>query len=132
MQAHQVAAGLFVGGIEIDDSSRNLVFCAGGDILRLQTGAKASHQPVMDRLAFGQNPDPKRRIEIVHAFEDPLAKVRGVEQQGMDTPAFGRLDDAFDIDLHPLGIKMDGEPFCDKPAVSRVLKGGAQFANYLT
>ena len=59
MDAHQVTAGLFVGGIEIDDGRRDLLFGAGGHMLRHQARTEASHQPVMDRLTFRQHPDPK-------------------------------------------------------------------------
>ena len=131
MHAHQVAAGLFVGGIEIDDRGRDFLFGAGGDILRHQPGIEASHQPVMDGLTLRQNPDPERRIEIVHAFENPLVETRGIEQQRMDAAAFREPDDAFDIDLDLLGIELDREPPGDEPAISRILKGGAQFANDL-
>ena len=107
------------------------VLDVGGDILRDQTGAEASHQPVMDGLTFRQNPDPKRRIEIVHAFENPLVEIRGIEQQRMHAAALRLPDDAFDIDIDLLGVEMDREPLRDEPAISRILERGAQFANDL-
>jgi hypothetical protein len=58
--------------------------------------------------------------------------MRGIEEQRMDAPAFRQPNDAFDIDLNLFGIKVDGEPPCNKPAVSSILKGGAQLANDLT
>ena len=100
-------------------------------LLRHQTCAEASHQPVMDGLAFRQHPDPERRIEIVHAFEDPLGKARSIEQQRMDAAAFRRSDHAFDVDFDLLGIEPDRESSRRKSAISRILKRGAQFANDL-
>ena len=49
----------------------------------------------------------------------------------MHAAAFRRPDDAFDIDLDHRGIEMDRKPAGDKPAISGILKGGAQFANDL-
>jgi hypothetical protein len=59
MHAHQMAAGFFVGGVKIDDRRRDIFFIARSDILRHQPGCEASHQPLLNRLALRQNPDPK-------------------------------------------------------------------------
>ena len=56
---------------------------------------------------------------------------RSIEQQRMDAAAFRQPDDAFDIDLDLFGIEMDRKPAGDKPAISRILKRGAQFADDL-
>ena len=96
-----------------------------------QRRAKASHQPVMDGLTFGEYPDPKRRIEVVQTFEKVLLEVRSIEQQRMDAAAFRGLDDAFDIDLDHRGIEMDRKPPRAEPVVSRGFKGGAKFTNDL-
>ena len=104
-----------MGRIEIDDGRRDVVFGAGSDILRHKTGTEASHQPVMDGLAFREHPDSKRGIEISQAFEDMVIKLRNIEQQRMDAPGFRQSDDAFDIDLDHCGIEMDREPVRGKP-----------------
>src|SRR4030088_2265944 len=85
----------------------------------------------MDRLTFREHPYPKGRIEVVHAFENPLAEIWGIEQQGMHASALRQPDNAFNIDLELFGIETDREPPCIKAAISRILKGGAQFANDL-
>jgi len=131
MDAHQVTAGLFVGGIEIDDGRRDLFFGASGHMLRHQARAEASHQPVMDRLTFRQHPYPKRRVEIVQTFEDPLADIRGVEQQRMYAAALRAANDAFDIDLDLLAVEMDRESARREPVISGILERGPQFANDL-
>ncbi len=126
-----MATTLFVGWIEIDDGGRHLLFDGSGDIVSHQAGIEASHQPVMDGLTLGQNPDPKRRIEIVHTLKDPLVEVRRIKEERMHAAALRRPDDAFDIDLDLLGIEMDCEPAGNKSAISCILKGGAKFANDL-
>ena len=59
MDAHEMAAGLFVGRIEIGDGGCDFGFDVGGNVLRDQTGTEASHQPVMDGLTFRKYPDPE-------------------------------------------------------------------------
>ena len=73
-----MAARLFMGRIEIDDGFRDLGFGAGSNIARDEASAKVAQQPVLDRLTLRKHPDPKRRIEIVHAFQNPLVEARNV------------------------------------------------------
>src|SRR6185437_13269301 len=131
MHSHQMAAGLFMGGIEIDDRRRDPVFRADGEVRGSQTNAETSHQPFMDRLALGKDPDAKRGVEVIHAFENPLAEPRGVEEQRMDLPALGGTDNAIDVNLYLLGIEMDRKPARDKTAAPGILEYGTQFAHNL-
>src|SRR3954452_23554700 len=85
----------------------------------------------MDGLAFRENPDSERWVEIVHAFEQPLTQATGMEQQRMDSPAFCELDDALDIDLDQRGVELNRKPPRAEPMISRSFKGGAQFTNDL-
>src|SRR3979409_1857788 len=114
MHAHQMTAGFLVGRIEIDDSRCNLGLYPGGYVVCDQAGAEAAYQPVIDGLAFREHPDPKRGIEVVHTFEDLLAKIGRIEQQGMHAAIFRQPDNAFDINLNLRSIEMDREASCRK------------------
>jgi len=59
VHSHQAAAGLLMGGIEIDDGGCNFVLALGVNMRRDQPRVEAAHQPVMDRLTFRKHPDPE-------------------------------------------------------------------------
>ena len=64
-----IAAATFLPGLD-------------GDVRRRQGGIETSHQPFMDGLALCKNPDPERRIEIVHPLQQPLVEPPRIEKQG--------------------------------------------------
>src|SRR6201747_2814208 len=100
MRQHQVATGMFMGRIEIDDRRRESLLGVARYVCADQPGFEASHQPLVDRLTLGQYPDPEGWIEVVHAFEQPLVKRWRIEQQRMNPSVLGLLKHALDIDFH--------------------------------
>src|SRR6185436_7272538 len=122
MYPHQIAAGVFMGRIEIDDRRRNFLSDVVSNMCSRQTRFETPHQSFMDGLTLGQHPDAERRIEIVQTFEQPLIKLLDIEQQRMDAAAFGQLKHALDIDFDLSGVDADQKPLRDEAAISRLLE----------
>ena len=120
-----------MGRIEIDDRGRDPLFGVGGNACGGQTFVEISHQPFMDGLPLGQHPDPERRIEIVHPFEQPAVELRRIEQQRVNASAFGELDHAFDVDFDSSDVDADHQPLRDEAVISGLLEHRPQFANDL-
>jgi hypothetical protein len=130
MRLHQAAAGVLMGGIEIDDGGRDLSRQLFRNIIG-QAGFEAPHEPFMDGLALGENPDPERRIEIVDAIEQAFVEPRGVEQQGVDACVLRELQDAFHVDIDLPVIESDGKTPGGKAGKSGVFENLAQLAHDL-
>ncbi len=123
---------MFVGRIEVDDRRGEFLLDVAWNVCADQTGFEASHQPFVDRLTLGQYPDAERRIEIVHAFEQPLVQRWRIEQQRMDPFVLSLLKHALDIDFHLPDVDADQQPLSYEAAKSSLLQHRAQFANDLT
>ena len=122
---------MFVGRIEIGDGSGDLAPGLGRDSCGREGGIEAPHQPFTNGLPLGENPDPERGIEIVHAFQQPLVKPLRIEEQRMDARAIRKLQDAFDVDCDLLDVDADREPPRGKAVKPRLLEHGAQFLDDL-
>src|SRR4051794_39160487 len=85
----------------------------------------------MNGLALGEDPDAKRRIEIVHALQQALVKPRGIEEGGMNSSALRQLHDALDIDLDLLVVETDGQTPGAETAKAGVFENLAQLAHDL-
>ena len=120
-----------MGRIEIGDRAAISFLRLGGTVRRREGGIEAPHQPFMNGLALGENPDPERGIEIVHAFQQPLVKPLRIEEQRMDARAIRKLQDAFDVDLDLLDVDADREPPGGEAVKPRLLEHGAQFLDDL-
>ena len=120
-----------MGRIEIDDRSRDSLFGVGGNVRGGQAFVEISHQPFMDGLPLGQHPDPERRVEIVHSFEQPPVELWRIEQQRVNASAFGELDHAFDIDFDASDVDADHQPLRDEAVISGLLQHRPQLANDL-
>ena len=120
-----------MGRVEIDDRGRNPLSGVGGNACGGQTFVEISHQPFMDGLPLGQYPDPERRIEIVHPFEQPPVELRRIEQQRVNAPAFGELNHAFDVDFNSSDVDADHQPLRDEAVISGLLEHRPQLANDL-
>src|SRR3981189_3482639 len=122
---------MFMGRIEVDDRRSEFLLGIAWYVCADQTGFEASHQPFVDRLTLGQYPDAERRIEIVHAFEQPLVKLWRIEQQRMDPLVLSLLKHTLDIDFHLPDVDADQEPLSNEAAKSGLLQHRTQFANAL-
>ena len=100
-------------------------------MLGRKAGIETAHQPFIDGLAFRQDPDAERRIEVVHAFQQPLVEPLGVEQQGMDARILRLLQNAFDVDLDLARIEADRETLGVEAGKTGVLESVAQLAHDL-
>src|SRR6266446_6623695 len=75
--------------------------------MRPQVYLEGPHQPIMQRLATSQQPDPERRIQIVEPVHKGFGETGRVQHTRMSFAGLRILKDLPDVDLQAGAVEHD-------------------------
>ena len=130
-QAHQPAACFLVRRIEIDDRFGQPFLAARIHTFVDETGFESAHQPLVQRLALGEQPAAKFRIDVLESGEQALGGALRVEKQRVRAVLFGLVDHGPEIDLHLFRVDLDRKLFGLQPVIADLQQRLPKFAQGL-
>src|ERR1700761_1874732 len=109
MAPYQVAAGLFVRLVQVDDGLRDVSSGFGGLLLGAQPRFQMSNDQIAKGLSFREQPGLERGIAVLDLGEEVIDLVGLLQQARVRGALGGVLDDIDDVDADLRAIKRNSE-----------------------